>query len=297
MKLSIIIINWNTKELIKKCLNSVLKYTSFTDYQLIVIDNNSSDGSQKFLSDFCLQNKLNLKIILNNQNKGFAQAVNQGLKIAQGEYILLLNPDTEIKEKTLSEVIDFISLDKSIGILGGKILNPNGSHQPSVRSFPTLSSQIFILLKLHHFFRNKAVKKYLVIDFDYSKTQEVDQVMGAFFLIRRKVIEQIGYFDDKFFLWFEEVDFCKRAKDTGWKILYCHKIEIIHCGGASFSQKSSFRNQCQFNKSLLYYFKKHHGLLKYYLLLFLLPFNLFLTTIISFLPFLRRFKKDIKIRF
>lgn len=289
MKLSIIIINWNVGELLKKCLESIFKYAKNIDCQLIIIDNNSRDGSQKLLSELKILND-KVEIILNKKNLGFARAVNMGLRRAQGEYILLLNPDTQIKEGTLEKSLEFMDNYRQAGIMGGKIINPDGSLQPSVRKFPSFLSQVFILLKLHHFFKNSFVQKYLAVSFDYQKTQEVDQVMGAFFLIRRQILEIIGYFDDHFFVWFEEVDFCRRAKNANWKVFYYPEAEIIHLGGASFSQKTSIRNQWQFNKSLLYYFKKHSGRLRYYLLTIFAIISLGLALLTSLLPFLRKIK-------
>lgn len=288
MDLSIIIVNWNTKKLLEQCLESILNYGKNVNYEMIIIDNNSDDRSAEAIKEFSNSTNKQVKIILNNQNLGFAKAVNQGVKISQGEYILLLNPDTEIKENVLEKMIKFMDDHPDCGIVGGKILNPDGSLQLSVRRFPNFWSQFLILLKVHQFFRPRLIKNYFALDFDYTQTQEVDQIMGAFFMIRKKAIDQIGLFDENFFLWFEEVDFCKRAKKAGWKVIYYPEAEIVHRGAASFSQILSIKNQWQFNKSLLYYFKKHHSFLNYLLLLTVVPMSLFLALLTSFFPFLRR---------
>ena len=291
MGLSIIIVNWNTKDLLKKCLESILRYGGTVDYELIVVDNGSTDGSPGLLRELKIKNE-KLKIILNEKNVGFARAVNQGIAKTISNYILLLNPDTEIKENTLEKMINFMEENQECGILGGKILNLDGSIQSSVRKFPNLLSQIFVLLKLHHFLRNLSpIKKYFALDFDYSKTQEVDQIMGSFFMIKKEVIDRIGLFDEKFFLWFEEVDFCKRAKDAGWKIYYYPEAEIIHQKAASFSQVLPIKNQWQFNKSLLYYFRKHHSFFSWFVLLALQPLSLLLTLVVSLFPKIKKFKK------
>lgn len=304
MKLSIIIVNWNTKDLLKRCIESIFYYGKNIDYEIIVIDNASKDSSQEFLSQYknrktysnVLENiridDFRFEIVLNDQNLGFARAVNQGIKLSEGQYILLLNPDAEIKEKTLEKMIEFMENYSDYGIVGGKILNPNGSLQLSVRRFPDFFSQFLILLKLHQFFTYfPPIRKYFALDFDYSKTAEIDQAMGSFFMIRRKLIDEIDLFDEKFFVWFEEVDFCKRAKNAGWKIYYYPEAEIIHHGAPSFSQILSLKNQWQFNKSLLYYFKKHHSFLSYLALLMIFPLSLFLALITSVFPSLRKFKK------
>ncbi|MCX7779138.1 MAG: glycosyltransferase family 2 protein [Patescibacteria group bacterium] len=294
MKLSIIIVNWQTKNFLEKCLKSIQSYgknySENIDFETIVIDNNSNDESRKFLSEFKIQNS-KFKIILNHKNLGFARAVNRGIKLSKGEYILLLNPDTEIKENTF-KILEFMESHLKIGVCGGKILNSDGTLQNSVRKFPNLVSQIFVLLKIHHFFRNfKPIRNYFALDFDYSKTQEVDQVMGSFFMVRKKLIEEIGFFDEKFFLWFEEVDFCRRAKKAGWQIYYYPEAEIIHQKATSFSQVSPFKNQWQFNQSLLYYFKKHHSFFSWFILLLLQPISLLLSLIVSFLPGIKKLKK------
>ena len=151
---------------------------------------------------------------------------------------------------------------------------------------------IIILLKVHQIFPNlPAIKRYFAVDFDYQKTQIVDQVMGAFFLIRKKLLDKIGLFDEKFYLWFEEVDFCLRAKKNGWLIYYYSQAEIIHQKAASFSQILPFKNQWQFNKSLLYYFRKNHSFLSWLILIFFIPLNLFLSSVVSFFPSLKKIKK------
>ncbi|MFN3301470.1 MAG: glycosyltransferase family 2 protein [Patescibacteria group bacterium] len=291
MTLSIIIVNWQTKDLLKKCLESIFCYAKNIDYELIVIDNSSTDHSSKFLSNLKPQTA-NFKIILNDRNFGFAKAVNQGIKLSRGKYILLLNPDTEIKEGTLQKMIKFMEDHLQIGISGGKILNSDGTIQLSVRRFPDFLSQVFVLLKFHHFLKNfSPIRRYFALDFDYEKTQEVDQVMGSFFMMRKKMIDEIGLFDEKFFLWFEEVDFCFRAKKAGWQIYYYPDAEIIHQKAASFSQILPLKNQWQFNKSLLYYFRKHHSFLSYFILLVISPLSLIFSLIISIFPLIKRFKK------
>jgi len=216
------------------------------------------------------------KLIANKENRGFAAANNQGIKKSQGEFILLLNPDTEILDNTLEKMVNFMHQHRDAGVAGCKLLNLDQTPQPSVRRFPSLWSQIIILSKLHHLFL-KLISYYLALDLDYSKTQGVDQLMGAFFMIRRKVIEQIGLLDENFYIWFEEVDFCKRVKSKGWRIYYTPQAEIIHHQGQSFKQVLSFEKQKIFNKSLRYYFKKHHSFFAYLIISMISPISLFLT--------------------
>ena len=255
MTFSFVIVNWNVRELLEKCLLSIEKFSSHINYKIIVADNTSMDGSVAMMRERFPQ----INLIANTKNLGFAAGVNQGIKQARGEYIILLNPDVEIKESTLENLLEEFKSCADSGIVGGKIKNEDGSIQPSVRAFPDVLSQVLISLKLKHIFNSHAIGRYLAQNFNYEKRQEVDQVMGAFFAIRRKVIEQIGMMDERFFLWFEEVDFCKRAKDAGWKVIYTPKSEVLHLGGKSFGQISSTARQKIFNKSLRHYMLKHKG--------------------------------------
>jgi len=172
-------------------------------------------------------------------------------------------------------MVKFMDNHPGCGIAGCKLLNPDLTLQPSVRHFPTFLSQALILLKLHHLFPHSApMRHYLAEDFDYTKTQPADQVMGAFFMIRKKVIEKIGLLDEKFWIWFEEVDYCKRTKEAGFKILYTPEAKIIHYYGQSFKQVYNVKKQKDFNKSLTYYFKKHQPLWQRILIGILKPISI-----------------------
>lgn len=276
MTLSIIIVNWNVKHYLERCLLSIIKNTPHLDYEIIVIDNDSTrDNSKRFLADF--RTEANVKIILNNQNLGFAKANNQGIKQAQGEYILLLNPDTEIIEKgSLAKAVDLMKKNKDWGVLGCRLLEADKQTQLSVRSFPKLIPQIMISLKLHHIFsRARVLQNYFLPNFDYKETASVDQVMGAFLLTKREVISKIGPLDEKFYIWFEEVDFCRRTKKAGWKVVYSPEPTIIHYGSQSFAQVLSLSKQKIYNRSAIYYFQKHHPW-KAGILSFFSPLSLFL---------------------
>lgn len=280
VELSIIIVNWNTKDYLKKCLESISHAQKDILFEVIVVDNHSSDSSGAMVA----REFPDVHLISNNYNAGFARANNQALKQAQGKYFLLLNSDTQVKLDTIKKAVNFIELHPQAGIVGGKILNPDGSLQPSVRNFPTLASQLLILLKLHNFFpKFSPLKKYFTWDFDYNKEQEVDQIMGAFFMIRRECLEKVGFFDERFWLWFEEVDYCQRAKKKEWKVVYTPSFEIIHAQGQSFAQLKALKEQYIFNKSLLYYFKKHARFLEYFILVLFSPLGLFLALFVEIL--------------
>ncbi|MFA5413711.1 MAG: glycosyltransferase family 2 protein [Patescibacteria group bacterium] len=273
MDLSIIIVNWKVKDLLEKCLRSIFEQTKNINFEVFVVDNASGDGSIEMVREKFHQ----VDLTASQDNLGFAKGNNLAIKKSRGRYILLLNPDTEILDNALEKMVRFMDAHPECGISGCKLLNPDLSLQSSVRAFPDLASQIFILLKIHHLLPNtKAMYKYLVQNFDYKKVQEVDQVMGAFMMIRREVLDKIGPLDENFWIWFEEVDFCKRAKEAGFKIFYTPEAKIIHYFGQSFKQAMGVKKQKDFNRSLSYYFKKHGTKGEWIVIQVLRPLSLFL---------------------
>ncbi len=279
MTISVIIVNWNVRESLRRCLESINRYGRGAKYDVTVIDNASKDKSAEMVR----QEFPECVLIANAANKGFAAAVNQGIRSSMGDIIFLLNPDTEVQENTFEKVLDEFARHPQTGVMGGRIENKDHTIQPSVRRFPTVWSQILIMLKLHHLFTFRAYRQYMAEDFDYRKKNYVEQVMGAFFAIRRDMIRSIGEFDERFFVWFEEVDFCKRAREAGWDVVYTPEAAIYHTGGQSFAQLAPVSRQLLFNQSLRRYMRKHHGIVAWTLfvvsspisLLFALIFGLF----------------------
>lgn len=274
MDFSIIIVSWKVKDLLKKCLRSIESARGDLTLEIFVVDNDSQDGTVEMVKhdfpqvnpvkygeavNFSKKNLFNgVKLIASDKNFGFARANNLALKQATGEYALLLNPDTELKADTLSHALEFMKRSPDCGVLGPKMFYPDGSLQPSVRRFPTVWPILLMLLKLPKIFPHlKSIDRYLAVDFDYSKEQEVDQVMGAFMLMPKKVIEQVGLLDERFFVWFEEVDLCRRIKAAGFKIIYSPSVSIVHHGGKSFKQQAIISTQWRFFASALKYFLKH----------------------------------------
>ncbi|MFA6197654.1 MAG: glycosyltransferase family 2 protein [Patescibacteria group bacterium] len=252
--LSIVIVSWNVCDLLKQALASIYQETNFISFEVIVVDNNSHDGS----ADMVMNEFPQVVLIRNKYNAGFAKANNQAIKRTTGRYILLLNPDTVILDGNLDHSVGWMDDNVSVGIMGCRLLNPNHTPQASVRQLPTIGAMAMTLLKLHRVFPNaKAIKDYTRADFDYNKTQTVDQVMGAYFMVRRKTLDQIGLLDEGYFIWFEEVDYCARAKEMDWKVAYYPDASIIHYYGQSFRQVLSLRKQVILNNSLLRYYQKH----------------------------------------
>ncbi len=271
MELSIIIVTYNNEREIGRCLRSVFAHSEGLETEVFVIDNASSDKTREILA-----NTKDIKVILNNKNLGFAAAVNQGIEKSFGDNILLLNPDTELQLGSLSAMVKYLHDRPEVGIAGGKALNRDGSIQPSVRRFPTLGDQLVIYSKLYRFFP-KLVSKYLCAGFDYAKEQEVDQVRGACFFVTRDLLNKIGPLDAKsFFIWFEEVDYCRRAKDAGFKVMYVPSSIVVHDGGASFGQMKSLKKQLWLNRSMRNYFRKHGTAFDVLMVVLLAPVSLLL---------------------
>jgi len=258
MDVSIIIVNWNVKNLLQKCLESLFVFIENLHYEIIVVDNNSSDDSQDMLSTIKAEHK-NFQVIFNKENFGFARANNHGLKIASGKYILFMNPDMEIVENTPAILYKFMEKNFTVAACTCQLQYGDGSRQANIKRDPTLWSQIWILYKLHHVFRPRFLKNYLAKDFDYTRTQTVEQIMGALVFIKADVIKKIGGWPQEYFIWWEDVDLCTSLRKMGEKIMYTPDSRVIHYESKSFAQKMSLGKQKMFNQSMLIYFKKYHG--------------------------------------
>ena len=248
MDLSIIIISFNTKDLLKKCLESLPSKT-----EIIVIDNGSKDGSLEYL-----QKLKGIEVIVNEKNEGFAKAVNQGLRKSRGKYLLLLNSDVIVKKAAISKLIDFVQKETRAGVVGGRLLNPDDSYQGSCFYLPTLWRVILEFWLGKNDF--SVMKKYSPAG---QKPVEVEAIIGAVFLIPRKVINKVGFFDERFFMYFEDLDYCRRTRKAGFKVYYLPKAEFIH-----FHGQSGKNIPFQTHHWLVESSKVYHGRINYYLITF-----------------------------
>jgi GT2 family glycosyltransferase len=253
MDLSIIIVSWNVKDRLRNCLRSIFANLSNFSAEVYVVDNASEDGSKEMVRAEFPQ----VKIIANDSNAGFSKANNQAIKASSGRYVLLLNPDMLVLTETLPEMIKFMDEHKEAGIAGCHLINEKGETVPHVRRFPGVLDQLAVILKLPHLFP-WLVNKYLMRDFDYDHpgTNYVNSIRGSFFMIRREVIERLGGLDERYFIWFEEVDYCRQAINAGWKVAYNPLAKCVDFVGQSFKQKRGLWQQKQFTKSMLQYFRK-----------------------------------------
>lgn len=250
--LRIIIVTWNSEKHLEACLSSLPASCDGLNWEVIVVDNASKDKSVE------IAGMHDARVIANKDNRGFAKACNQGLEGLDARYVVLLNPDTECPPKSLAALVHAADKHPNAGIMGPKLLNTDGSAQTSIRRFPGFWNQAGVMLKLHNFFPG-LFRRYFAADLSLDQEQDVDQIMGACFLIKREVIDQIGGLDERYFIWFEEVDYCKQAQKAGWTVRYVPSVHITHHGGQSFAQVFAVKKQGYLNRSLVAYFRKWHS--------------------------------------
>jgi len=253
-------VSFKTKDHVERMVESALKYIRGVDFEIIVVNHDKGERLE-------LPSLPNVRSYT-QRNKGFAAGCNSGIKKAHGRYIALINPDVVFSSDSLTQIVKHMDEDVDVGIAGPRLYNMDGTSQPSVRRFPTPIDQLLIMLKIPHFLTNlPQINHYLHTDLDPDVTQDVDQVMGAYFVIRDTVLKDIGLLDDKFFFWFEEVDYCLRAKTAGWKVRYYADTSAMHVKAGSFSRVKTFHKQAVIRQSLRRYMKKHHGWKGYLLFL------------------------------
>ena len=261
MDLSIIIVSWNVKEILKENLKSIFQSNSNISFEVFVVDNNSEDGSAEMVQREFPQ----VKLIANSENYGFAKANNQAIKKSQGRYVLLYNPDMKCFKDSFEKMVQWMDKHKDVGVGGCRLVKEDGSDFQHVRRYPKLSDQLAVILKLPHISPN-ILNKYLRSDFDYNKEAVVDSIRGSYFMIRREVIDKIGGLDERYFIWFEEVDYCRQVKDAGFSVMYTPIVQCIDLKGKSFAQVPRGKAQEYFKDSMLKYFKKWHPIWQYYIL-------------------------------
>ncbi len=228
--LSICIVTWNCRDLVLDCLASVYDQARELGAEIIVVDNASSDGTVQAIAE----RYPDVRLIANSTNRGFAAANNQAIKLARGEFIFLLNPDTIVPPGGLRELLEVARAHPEAGAIGPRLLNPDGSLQPSCRRFPSPLAAVFRNTILGRLFpSNRWTRDYLMEDWNHGAVREVDWVSGAAMLLRRQAINDVGLLDEGYFWGSEDVDYCKRLWDAGWKVLYSPRPAIVHRIGGS----------------------------------------------------------------
>ncbi|MEJ5311779.1 MAG: glycosyltransferase family 2 protein [Anaerolineae bacterium] len=253
--LSVVIVNWNVRDLLQRALASV--YTSWGNkpgLEVIVVDNASYDGSVAMLRE----NFPNAHIIANTENRGFTGGNNQGLAAATGDFLLLLNPDIEIVGDALPRMVDYLQSHPNVGMVGPQLLNPDRSVQSSRRHFPTLPVLFLESTWLEKLTPRRVLRYYYAQEQPDDVTQDVDWITGAAMLTRREVVAQVGGMDEGFFMYSEELDWCRRIREAGWRVVYFPEARIVHHEGKSSEQVVAARH-IYFQSSKVRYTRKYHG--------------------------------------
>lgn len=264
MKVSVIIVSYNASGLLRECLDSLFQAHTRHELEVVIVDNNSADDSVSMIKERFPQ----VILLENNWNAGFAAGVNQGYSASTGDYVLLFNPDARMKPGAIDRAVDFMEAHPECGICGARLVNPQGDLEPSARRFPSSWYKFLTTSGLSTRFASSRIfgrgdYRY----FDHNSVLEVDWVPGTFSAIRRAMLQQLGFFDERFFLYYEETDLCLRAKRAGWKVYFIPDAEVVHEGGGC----SKTRKDMEFDtggsqllkfrmRSEMLYFRKNYGM-------------------------------------
>ena len=254
-ELSIIIVNWNTRELLRQCLLSITDTTKLARFEIWVVDNGSSDGSVEMVAQEFPQ----VHLVRNASNLGFAKANNIGIQKSRGRYVGLINSDVQLLDGCLDRLFEYMAHNPKIALAGPRILNSDRSLQISCYGFPTGWNTLCHSFGLDQLFPRShhlggMYRKY----WPYDRIRPVEVISGCFCMVRRAAIEQVGLLDENFFMYMEDFDWCKRFGEAGWQIAYFPPAEAIHFGGGS-STDGSEKYWIERNRSVLLYWQKHHG--------------------------------------
>jgi GT2 family glycosyltransferase len=259
LNISIIIVNWNTRDILRECLQSVYKNILGLEFEVIVVDNASSDSSPAMIKTRFPQ----VILVENLKNKGFAAANNQGMTVAKGRYVLLLNSDTIVLDNAIAKTVAFADSHSEAAVIGCRVLNPNRTLQPTCFMFPSLLNIFLESTYLYKLFpKSKFFGREQMTWWDRNSVREVEVVDGCFILVRQEAIGQVGMLDEQFFMYCEETDWCYRFKQDGWKMLFTPDAEIIHLGGQSSKQMAPAMT-LHLRGSVLQFIRKHYSRLEY----------------------------------
>lgn len=281
--LSIIIVTFNNSKEITRCLRSVSAACNGIVTEVIIIDNDSQDNTVAIIEDNMAsvdRERFRIRLTANPHNRGFAKACNQGLKTCRGNYILLLNPDTEVLPATISRLIKFLQEHPEAGVVAPQLVFVDGRIQPSCRRFPTHRDLYFGIFGLSRLFSKSHIfNRWKMGDFDHESLAEVDQPQGACIMTNRRVLEDVGLLDEQFDMFFNDVDWCRRCKQRGWKIFFYPKAKVMHYKGASVYRKRP-EMILSSHRAFYFYLRKYYHLSRHELLNLVAGLLLIITGII-----------------
>ncbi|MCX8052919.1 MAG: glycosyltransferase family 2 protein [Armatimonadetes bacterium] len=257
MDVTVSIVNWNTRDELRECLRTLLVQDSSITFEVNIVDNASTDGSVDMVrSEFADH----VKLIQNPTNTGFAAAQNVSIRQARGRYIFLTNPDCRLlADDVLRKMVDFMDANPNVAMVGPRIVNPDGSLQYSARRFPTMLAAGFRHTLLGRLFpNNRYVRHYLMTDWAHDRIADVDWVSGSALMVRKTAIDQIGLLDERFYMYLEDVDWCKRAHLAGWRVVYFPEVTVSHRIGAA-SDLNAIAMIKEHHRSMFRYFLKYNS--------------------------------------
>lgn len=264
--LSIVIVNWNTREHLARCLERIYETVAAVAFEVIVVDNASRDGSPEMVKERFPQ----VELLANGENAGFARANNQAIRQSGGRYVLLLNPDAFVMEGTIDRMVEFLDAHPTVGMAGCQLLGEDGTVQPSCTGFPTLATEFFLFTYLDRLLKRSPIfARYRMTYWDFDDVRPVDVIQGAFMLVRREAMEEVGLLDEGFFMYSEEMDWCYRFKQRGWPVYYVPYARAVHVGGQS-TQQVRADMILELYRSRVIFFRKHYGRVRTSLLKLLL---------------------------
>jgi GT2 family glycosyltransferase len=255
--LSFILVNWNTKALILEALCSIFDTVYDYAFEINVVDNGSEDGSPETIRDVFPT----VHLILNKENLGFARATNQALVQSGGRYVFLMNSDVRLKERAVQVLVRYMDDNPNVGIAAGQLVNKDGSKQNTIAPFPTLATELLSKRLL----RILSPRRYPGKERNYSSPIDVDSLVGACIVVRRKAIEEVGGLDERYFFFMEETDWCLRMKNKGWRICFVPQAHVLHLQGASAAM-AKIEAKIEFYRSRYLFFTKYRGRLRTHLL-------------------------------
>ena len=283
MDLSVVIVNYQTFELTRNTVNSILKYDYPFSYEILVVDNASGDDSLSKLQDYFGDK---VEFIASPSNSGFAAGNNLALSVAKGEYVLLLNSDTVVWENTLEDIYNYMESHSDVGASGCRVLLENGDLDKACkRTFPNVKNSFF---RLFHIPNKSKDDNYNLDNLPDDEVYEIDCLTGAFMFIRKDALDEIGFLDETFFMYGEDIDLCFRIKEAGWKIVYYGKSKITHLKGAS-SKKQKSKLIYEFYRAMYIYYKKHRAGESFFLTNIVVYIGIFVLCVLKL--FLNLFKK------
>lgn len=252
---SVIIVSWNAKNYLSECLQSLDKYRFKYNAEIIVVDNASTDGSPSLVQETFPH----VKLIINEQNYGFAKGNNIGITQSTGKYLFLINSDVIVKDVCIEKMIEYMDDHPDIGILGPKILDKFGKTQRSCMEFPSLWNTFYSAFGLHNIFgKLQFFRGEMMTYWPHNTIRPVDVINGCFWMVRKEALDKVGLLDEHFFIYSEDKDWCKRFHETGWGVVFYPEAEAIHYGGAS-SSNAPIRFDVEMQKANLQYWKKHYS--------------------------------------